>query len=125
MQVPVAENSILFLWATNPKLQEALEVLEAWGFEYKTNMVWVKDKIGVGYYFRGQHELLLVGIKGSMGVPEEQNRPASVLNSDRTKHSEKPQEVYTLIEKMYPNRKYLELFARNKREGWESWGNEI
>lgn len=121
----VAEDAILFLWATNPKLPEALQVLQAWGFTYKTNLVWVKDKIGIGYYFRGQHELLLVGVKGAIGVPEEQNRHSSVLVSPRKGHSEKPTVVYELIEKMYPNRKYLELFARNNREGWTSWGNEI
>lgn len=123
--IPSAENAILFLWATNPKLKEALQVMQAWGFTYKTNLAWIKDKIGTGYYFRGQHELLLVGTKGAIGVPEEQNRPSSVLNAPRTEHSEKPLEAYTLIEKMYPNGKYLELFARNKRENWQSWGNQI
>ncbi len=120
-----AEDSILFLWATNPKLPEALQVMQSWGFTYKTNLVWVKDKIGTGYYLRGQHELLLVGVKGAIGVPEEHTRPPSVLNSPRKDHSQKPPEVYELIETMYPNRKYLELFARNSREGWESWGNEV
>lgn len=120
-----SEDAILFLWATNPKLPEALQVMQAWGFTYKTNLVWVKDKIGTGYYFRGQHELLLVGVKGSIGVPEEHNRPSSVLNSARQEHSKKPTEVYELIEKMYPNRQYLEFYARNQREGWTSWGNEV
>lgn len=125
LKVPAADNAVLFLWATNPKLQEALAVMAAWGFRYRTNMVWVKDKIGNGYYFRGQHELLLVGEKGDMPVPEEQNRPPSVLQAPRRDHSEKPGEVYGIIEKMYPNRKYLELFAREKHEGWMSWGNEL
>jgi N6-adenosine-specific RNA methylase IME4 len=125
LKIPSADNAVLFLWATNPKLEEALEVMKAWGFQYKTNLVWVKDKIGTGYYFRGQHELLFLGTKGNMGVPEEQNRPSSVLNAPRTEHSEKPLEVYKLIETMYPVGKRLELYARKKREGWESWGNEL
>ncbi|TRZ69880.1 MAG: hypothetical protein D4R96_02500 [Nitrosopumilaceae archaeon] len=125
LSIPSAKNSILFLWATAPKLQDALEVMERWGFEYKTNMVWVKDKIGTGYYFRGQHELLLVGKKGQILVPEVEDIPNSVLISPRRAHSEKPSEVYNIIEKMYPNQKYLELFARNKRENWTSWGNEL
>jgi len=125
LKVPSADNAVLFLWATNPKLEDALEVMKAWGFQYKTNLVWVKDKIGTGYYFRGQHELLFLGTKGNMGVPEEQNRPSSVLNAPRTEHSEKPTEVYALIEAMYPVGKYLELYARQKRGGWEPWGNEI
>jgi ParB/RepB/Spo0J family partition protein len=123
--VPAAKDSVLFLWATNPKLEEALQVMKAWGFTYKTNLVWVKDKFGNGYYFRGQHELLLLGIKGKPPVPLEADRPPSVLNAPRRKHSQKPEEVYELIEKMYPNGKYLELFARAKRLGWEAWGNEF
>ena len=125
LEIPANIDAVLFLWATNPKLKDALEVMAAWGFTYKTNMVWVKDRIGTGYYVRGQHELLLIGTKGKVGVPEEANRVSSVFNATRNEHSQKPEIVYDIIEKMYPNRKYLELFARNKREGWCSWGNEI
>lgn len=125
LKIPSAEDTVLFLWATNPKLEEALQVMRAWGFTYKTNLVWVKDKTGTGYYFRGQHELLLLGVKGNPSVPLEADRPSSVLFATRGKHSQKPEEVYALIEKMYPNSKRLELFARQKREGWEAWGNEI
>jgi len=122
LDLPISANTILFLWATNPKLEDALKVIKAWGFKYKTNMVWIKDKIGTGYYFRGQHELLLIATKGDMPCPTEGTRPASVLQAPRTEHSQKPVVVYEIIERMYPNRKYLELFARNKREGWENWG---
>lgn len=117
-------DAILFLWVTSPKLEEGLKVLNSWGFTYRTNMVWVKDKIGMGYYARQRHELLLIGTKGKIGTPEPENRPNSVIESPRTKHSEKP-DLYEIIEKMYPHRKYLELFARTKVEGWESFGNEI
>lgn len=126
LQIPVSDNAILFLWATNPKLKEALSVMSAWGFNYKTNAVWVKDKIGTGYYFRGQHELLLVGEKGDMPLPEEKNRVASVIEAPRGKHSEKPDKVYDIIESMYPGRKYFELFSRGKaRKNWTMWGNEV
>jgi len=125
MPIPSARDSILFLWATAPKIKEALAVLESWGFQYKTHMVWIKDKIGTGYYFRGQHELLFVGRKGQISIPEEKDRPSSVLYAERTKHSKKPELVYDIIEKMYPNQKYLEVFARNTRDSWESWGNEL
>lgn len=124
LEIPSAKDAVLFLWATNPKLEEAFQVLKAWGFEYRTNIVWVKDKFGTGYYVRGQHELLLIGKKGNMPIPAEENRPPSVLMAPRKEHSEKPQEVYGIIEKMFPNCKYLELFARGKRLGWECWGNE-
>lgn len=125
IQDKFADDSVLFLWATNPKLTEALEVVRAWGFEYKTNLVWVKDKIGTGYYVRGKHELLLICTKGNMPPPIEENRFPSVLFAPRNEHSAKPDEVYDIIEAMYPNRQYFELFARNLREKFELWGNEV
>jgi len=88
-------------------------------------MVWVKPHFGTGYYFRGQHELLLVGVKGQIGVPAEADRPSSVLMASLGEHSEKPEAAYRLVESMYPNHKYLELFATKPRSGWESWGNGI
>lgn len=125
LKVPAAENAILFLWATNPKLEDALKVATAWGFTYKTNLVWVKDLWGTGYYFRGQHELLLLATKGEIQPPPISARRSSVLHASRAKHSEKPEEVYEIIEAMYPGYTYLELFARNEREGWKAWGLEV
>lgn len=123
LNVPSATNSILFLWATNPLLREALQVMKAWGFEYKTNMVWVKNGLGVGHFFRGDHELLLVGKRG--GIPPPMTPRSSVLNATKNGHSRKPTEAYSIIETMYPNRKYLELFARGEaRLGWTIWGKE-
>ena len=84
------EDAVLFLWATTAKLPEALEVLTAWGFEYRTSMVWVKTQIGMGYYARGQHEILLIGARGSLPVPKAENRPPSVLEAPRAAHSAKP-----------------------------------
>lgn len=124
LEVPASENAVLFLWTTNPKLEDALSVIKAWGFTYKTNLAWVKDKIGTGYYFRARHELLLLATKGNIPPPVETSRPHSVLFSPREGHSEKPDEAYELIEVMYPNRQCLELFARRNREGWTSWGDE-
>ena len=125
LKLPTADTAVLFLWATAPKLQEALEVIQSWGFEYRTHMIWVKDKWGTGHYIRGQHELLLIGRKGDVWVPEEGDRPSSVFRAKRTEHSKKPGRVYEIIEKMYPGQKYLELFARNEREGWTPWGLDI
>lgn len=121
----IAENAVIFLWATNPILEDAFKVMDAWGFRYKTNMVWIKDKTGVGFWFRGQHELLLLGVKGKVSPPEDTNRFSSVLSTPVGTHSEKPKNVYEIIEKMFPFGKYLELFARQKREGWTSWGAEV
>ncbi len=125
MEIPSSKNSILLLWATAPKLKEAFEVIESWGFEYKTCAVWDKEIIGMGYWFRGQHEILLLATKGKVSPPIPKNRFSSVLKSKRGKHSKKPEEFYNIIETMFPNYKYLELFARNKRKNWISWGNEV
>jgi N6-adenosine-specific RNA methylase IME4 len=79
----------------------------------------------MGYYFRQRHELLLVGTKGKIGVPDPANRPDSVIEAPREEHSQKPQ-LYDMIEKMYPYRKYIELFARQgNRKNWTYWGNEV
>jgi N6-adenosine-specific RNA methylase IME4 len=119
------EDAVLFMWVTNPKLAEALELLKPWGFEYRTNMVWVKDQIGMGYYARAQHELLFIAKRGNLPVPEPSNRPSSVIEAPRKKHSAKPVIVYELIERMYPDLPKVEFFARGPaRKGWFQWGNQ-
>ena len=125
LEVPASKDSILFLWSTTTKIDWAIKVIEAWGFIFKTSMVWVKNKIGCGYYVRNQHELVLIATKGQIGTPTPATRPNSVFYADRKEHSEKPTILYELIEQMYPNGKYLELFAREARENWVCWGNEL
>jgi N6-adenosine-specific RNA methylase IME4 len=126
LEIPAADNAVLFLWAPPPKLPEALEVMRAWGFRYVTCAVWDKEKIGMGYWFRQQHELLLVGVKGNFSPPPPDKRFPSVIRSPRTEHSRKPEVVYEIIEAMFPNARLLELFARrNDRPRWVAWGNEI
>lgn len=120
-----ADDCVLFLWATSPKLSEAMEVIEAWGFTYRTCAVWIKDKIGMGYYFRQQHELLLVAAKGTPGAPPESSRKSSVMSLPRGRHSSKPNEVREHIELMYPGAAKVELFCRDPRDGWSAWGNEV
>ena len=120
------KDALLFLWATSPKLHEAMDVLKAWQFDYKTCAVWVKNRPITGYYFRQQHELLLIGTKGNgIPTPRPENRPVSIIPGLVREHSRKPDELYEIIEKMYPELKKFELFARNRREGWTAWGNEI
>ena len=118
------EDSVLFLWATSPKLLEAFKVLDSWGFTYRTCAVWDKEIIGMGYYFRQQHELLLVASRGNLPTPEPSSRPSSVIHSRREAHSKKPETVYGIIEKMYPEFSRVELFARQDKVGWKSWGNQ-
>lgn len=120
----VSDDAILFMWATSPKLKEAFQVLEAWGFEYRSSAIWVKNQLGMGYYFRQQHELLLIATRGSMPAPAPADRPRSVFTSDRTEHSAKPAEFAEFIERMYPTLPRIELFCRSPRHGWDVWGNQ-
>ena len=120
-----AENCILFLWATAPKLIEALKVMEAWGFSYKTQAVWDKEKIGMGYWFRGQHEIFLVGTKGKVQPPPDVFRVSSVFRETRSKHSKKPICVYEWIERAFFDKKKLEMYCRDPRDGWGVWGNMV
>jgi N6-adenosine-specific RNA methylase IME4 len=119
-----ADDCTLFCWATSPKLAESLTVVSAWGFTYRTCLVWVKDKIGMGYYARQRHELLLVATRGTPAVPAPAARPDSVIESPRGRHSEKPEAVYGILEAMYPDVPKVELFARGGRDGWAAWGNQ-
>jgi N6-adenosine-specific RNA methylase IME4 len=124
LALPAGENAILFLWAVNSLLPEALQVLERWRFTYVTNFVWAKDKFGLGHYNRTQHELLLIARRGKYPPPPSNRRHSSLIEAKRGRHSAKPACVYELIEQMYPRATKLELFARNNRPGWASWGNQ-
>ncbi len=125
LQVPSEDNAVLYLWATAPKLLEALAVMKAWGFTYKTQAVWDKGRTGMGYWFLGQHEILLVGTKGQFSPPPPHLRKSSVLYERRGVHSKKPSKVRQLIGEWFPQQSKLELFAREKTPGWDVWGNEV
>jgi N6-adenosine-specific RNA methylase IME4 len=133
--MPVAAHannpSHLYMWCPNALLKEGLEVMEAWGFKYKTNLVWYKirkdggpDGRGVGFYFRNVTELILFGIRGSMRTLDPGRRQVNVISTRKREHSRKPAETYELIEKCSPG-PYLEIFARETMPGWVSWGNEV
>jgi N6-adenosine-specific RNA methylase IME4 len=120
-----AKDCVLFLWATAPMLPQAIYVMQQWGFSYKSHAVWVKNKIGTGYWFRSQHELLLAGKRGHPVAPAPGTQFPSVLFAPRLAHSEKPEEVLEMIEDLYPNTPKIELNRRGPaREGWDAWGNE-
>ena len=125
LPIPTSKNAVLYLWATAPKLLEALKVMKAWGFEYKTNAVWDKDAIGMGFWFRGQHELLLVGVKGKFSPPTVEHRVSSVFREKKTKHSKKPIWYLDYLSKTFPQSEKIELFARQHADGWDCWGNEV
>jgi len=123
LEVPSADNAVLFFWVTSPLLEECFDVINAWGFKYKASFVWDKIKHNMGHYNSVRHEFLLVCTKGSK-TPEHIKLFDSVQSIERTGHSEKPEEFRTIIETIYPNGKKLELFARKQVQGWDVWGNE-
>jgi N6-adenosine-specific RNA methylase IME4 len=126
LSVPAATDALLYLWAVNSHLPDALAVMAAWGFEYRANEVWVKQSIGMGVWTRNRHELLLIGRRGKASPPDPDLRLDSVVEAPRRKHSQKPCCFYERLEQLYPDRTKLELFARGKpRPGWTAWGNEV
>lgn len=125
LPIPADDNCVLYLWATAPLLVEAMQVIDAWGFTYKTSAVWDKEKIGVGYWFRGQHELLLVGVRGKVSPPPQPLRVSSVYREARTAHSRKPDIVRTHIASWFPDVHKLEMFCRFPSPGWHVWGNQV
>jgi N6-adenosine-specific RNA methylase IME4 len=125
LPVPAADNCVLFMWATVPMLPQALDVMQAWGFAYKSHCVWVKDGVGTGYWFRNQHEMLLVGTRGSVPAPAPGEQYASVIEAPRGRHSAKPPAFAEMIEELFPHTPAIELFARAPCLGWDTWGNEV
>jgi N6-adenosine-specific RNA methylase IME4 len=126
-----AAKSHLYLWSPNALLAEALSIMKAWGFTYKTNIVWYKvrkdggpDGRGVGFYFRNVTELLLFGIKGKIRTLAAGRRQVNILTSRKQEHSRKPDAIYNLIERCSPG-PYCELFSRQRVPGWTQWGDEV
>lgn len=133
-QLPVAEacadNCHLYLWVPNALLAEGLSVMQQWGFQYKTNIVWHKvrkdggpDGRGVGFYFRNTTELVLFGIRGKMRTLTAGRTQVNIIKSRKREHSRKPDELYPIIEACSPG-PYLELFARGPRQNWHVWGDQ-
>ena len=125
------QESHLYMWVPNALVLEGLEVMKAWGYTYKTNLVWYKirkdggpDGRGVGFYFRNVTELVLFGTRGSLRTLEPGRRQVNIIRSRKREHSRKPDELYDVIEACSPG-PYLELFARHPRDGWTQWGDEI
>lgn len=125
LPVPAADDCILFLWATNPMLPEALAVMDAWGFSYRTNFAWVKDRLGTGYWNRNRHELLLLGVRGEIPAPVMGDQYESAIAAKVGEHSVKPFHFREIIEDMFPQLPRTELFAREVFAGWFPWGNEV
>lgn len=125
------EKCHLYLWVPNALLPEGLEVMQAWGFEYKTNIIWEKvrkdgmpDGRGVGFYFRNVTEILLFGIRGDKNRTLDPGRSqVNLIRSIKREHSRKPDEFVNLIERC-SSAPFLEIFARGDRAGWDMWGDQ-
>lgn len=127
----VEPKAHLYLWCPNALLEWGLRVMEAWGFTYKTNLIWFKirkdggpDGGGVGFYFRNVTEVILFGVKGKMRTLDPGRRQVNLIASRKREHSRKPDELYDVIEACSPG-DYLELFARHRRRGWWQSGIEL
>jgi N6-adenosine-specific RNA methylase IME4 len=121
------ENAHLYLWVTNNHLPDGLEVMKAWGFDYKTMITWNKDRMGIGQYFRGMTEHVLFGVRGNIPYKLENGKRMqgrTMFNAPRTEHSVKPEEMRQMIEKVSIG-PFIELFARRPAPGWDVWGNEV
>jgi len=124
MEYEIEKDAHLYLWVTNNFLPEGLKVITALGFRYKTNVAWIKNRMGLGQYFRGKHELCLFGTRGKGVAPRTDDRSIpSIIQADITGHSRKPDAFYEMVERR-SNGPYLDVFARGSREGWAVWGDE-
>lgn len=124
-----SDNCCLLMWATAPMLQQQMRVIDAWGFRYKTEMIWRKttkngkQTFGPGYIVRGSHEPIIVATRGAPKFVAKNIR--SCFDGIRRRHSEKPVEAYEIAERMMPKARRVELFSRTNRDGWESFGDEV
>ena len=128
MKIPAADNCALFMWVTVPHLHNGIEILQGWGFEYKSAYFWNKTVKGTGYWSANTMEVLLLGIKGNVPAPSPDQRMEQVIVAAQGKHSEKPEVFADGITKMFPNVAKLDMFARkesHKGEHWFYWGNEV
>ena len=120
------KDCLMFMWATGPLLDEAMELMKAWGFKYKqVAFVWDKRRVNPGSYTMTQCEFVLVGKRGKIPGPRGARNMKQFLSEKCTTHSTKPEEVQKRIEDMFPTQSKLEMFARSTRQGWDSFGNEV
>jgi N6-adenosine-specific RNA methylase IME4 len=129
-QLPIVDlcndNALLFMWTSSPHLNQAIDLMSAWGFIYVTvAFVWDKMRLNPGYYTMSQCELVILGKRGKIPTPRGARNVRQYVQELRGRHSEKPHEVRKRIDLMFPTQKKLELFARVKSDGWDTWGNEV
>ncbi len=131
VEAVASDTAHIYLWVPNALLADGMQVLDHWGFKYKTNLIWYKirkdggpDRRGVGFYFRNVTEMILFGVRGkNVRTLQPGRSQENMISTRKREHSRKPDEQYELIEACSWG-PYLELFARGKRKGWDSWGNQ-
>ena len=123
----ITENDcLLFLWVTSPFLKIGIDLMDNWGFKFSTiGFIWHKQKINPGSYTLSECEICVIGKKGKIPIPRGARNVRQFLSEKRTRHSAKPNEIRKRIEQMFPTQNKIELFARNRTEGWDVWGNEV
>lgn len=124
LPVPAAKDALLLMWVTVPFAEIAFRVVKAWGFTYKSGLVWPKQRIGTGYWARNRHELVYICRRGKFPMPDKTLFPDSLVPGEQGVHSRKPVWLHERVEASYPEARKLEMFARAPRAGWTVWGNE-
>lgn len=119
-----AQASMMFMWTTAPMLTRSLPVLDAWGFRYVSQLVWIKDHVGTGFWVRNRHEVVLVAKRGKFPCPSPAPFKDSVITGAQREHSRKPESLQDRIDEVWPDAQKLEMFARRSRPGWTTWGNQ-
>lgn len=124
VEVPALPVSLLFMWTTAPMLERSMLIVKAWGFKYVSQLVWVKSRVATGFWVRNRHEIVLVAKRGAFPCPKPAPFSDSVITAKTREHSRKPDDLHQMIDAAWPDLPKLEMFARESRPGWASWGNE-
>jgi N6-adenosine-specific RNA methylase IME4 len=126
VQSITADDALMFMWSSSPHLDQAVTLLKVWGFQWATvGFVWDKQRVNPGFYTMSQCELCLVGKRGRIPRPRGARNVRQLVSAMRGEHSEKPGEVRERIVAMFPHHRRVELFARERSDGWDAWGNEV
>ena len=121
----VGRDALLFLWTTAPMLERSMAVYKDWGFKYVSQLIWIKDKVGTGFWVRNRHEIVLIAKRGKFPCPKPAPFGDSVITGQQREHSRKPEALQNQIDIIWPHTRKLEMFARRARPGWTVWGNQI
>lgn len=121
------DDAVLYMWSTTPHLPGAIQVMEAWGFRYRSLLVWRKRSVAAGFWVRSDAEVCLIGERGRPCAPSAADLPRTIIDADRTerRHSSKPDAIHRIVERLWPEARKIELFARQERTGWACYGADL